>query len=123
MSTPPCRCCQAPAAESTHLGAVWNFGAGNWSYSIRGHPRGGNLKFVLVRVGGVVLNSTLKSLVFWMVLIVVGALVWKFSSSLQPKAEVMTFTEFKTRVAKLEVASVVITGQDLTGVTKSGQAF
>ena len=34
-------------------------------------------------VGRGSLNSTLKSLVFWIVLVVIGVVVWKLSSELQ----------------------------------------
>jgi cyanate permease len=40
------------------------------------------------------LNSTLKSLVFWMVLAVVGVLVWNFSSNFQRKETPVSFSEF-----------------------------
>jgi hypothetical protein len=45
-------------------------------------------------VGRVVLNSTLRSLVFWMVLVVIGALVWHLSASLKKPPNVLAFSDF-----------------------------
>jgi cell division protease FtsH len=61
------------------------------------------------------LNSTLKSLLFWMVLIVVGVLIWNFSTNFQRSENPMAFSEFLSRVEKGEVATVVITGNEITG--------
>jgi len=69
------------------------------------------------------LNSTLKSLLFWMVLVVVGVLIWNFSTSFQPRERVISFTEFMQRVDSGQVASVTITGNDVTGVDKSNDTF
>jgi len=63
------------------------------------------------------LNSTLKSLLFWMVLVVVGVLIWNFSTTLQNKDSEMSFSTFLQHVQNKEVPSVVITGNDITGVT------
>src|SRR4051812_6885917 len=62
------------------------------------------------------LNSTLKSLLFWMVLIVVGVLIWQFSNTFQRAENPMAFSTFLQRVEKQEVASVTITGNEITGV-------
>jgi len=69
------------------------------------------------------LNSTLKSLLFWMVLIVVGVLIWNVSSSFQPRERVISFTEFMQRVDSGQVASVTITGSEVTGIDKSSETF
>ncbi len=63
------------------------------------------------------MNSTLKSLLFWMVLVVVGVLIWNFSTTLQNKDSEMSFSTFLQHVQNKEVPSVVITGNDITGVT------
>ena len=63
------------------------------------------------------MNSTLKSLLFWMVLVVVGVLIWNFSTTLQNKDTEMSFSTFLQHVQNKEVPSVVITGNDITGVT------
>ena len=62
------------------------------------------------------MNSTLKSLLFWMVLIVVGVLIWQFSTSFQRTEAPMPFSQFLKKVDNGEVVSVVMTGNELTGV-------
>ena len=42
------------------------------------------------------MNSTLKSLLFWMVLIVVGVLIWQFSTQFQ-RAEIKRWAEVVQR--------------------------
>jgi cell division protease FtsH len=64
------------------------------------------------------LNSTLKSLLFWMVLVVVGVLIWQFSN-FPSKHEPITFTKFLRHVQDGQVQSVVITGNEITGVLTS----
>ena len=44
------------------------------------------------------MNSTLKSMLFWMVLVVVGVLVWNFSTRFQTRDEAISFSEFMTQV-------------------------
>jgi len=61
------------------------------------------------------LNSTLKSLLFWMVLVVVGVLIWNFSAQLQNRDDEISFTQFLQYVQDQQVASVVIEGNDITG--------
>ena len=56
------------------------------------------------------MNSTLKSLLFWMVLIVVGILIWNFSTIYQRSEAPIPFSQFLQDLDKGEVASVVITG-------------
>jgi cell division protease FtsH len=62
------------------------------------------------------LNSTLKSLLFWMVLIVVGVLIWQFSTTFQRNETPMTFSDFLRHVDNAEVQSVTITGNEITGI-------
>jgi cell division protease FtsH len=69
------------------------------------------------------LNSTLKSLVFWMVLVVVGVLVWNFSSNLQRKAQDVSFSEFISWVDAGQVEQVTITGSEIAGTTKGKESF
>ena len=67
------------------------------------------------------MNSTLKSLLFWMLLVVLGVLIWQFSSSWAGRNEDrIAFTEFLQRVQDKQVASVKITGNDIVGTMKSG---
>ncbi|MEW6320054.1 MAG: ATP-dependent zinc metalloprotease FtsH [Acidobacteriota bacterium] len=69
------------------------------------------------------MNSTLKSLVFWMVLVLVGALVWNFSSRLQRSQNDINFSEFIAWVDSGQVARVDIVGSEITGVTKANENF
>ncbi len=71
------------------------------------------------------MNSTLRSLVFWMVLVVIGALVWHLSTSLQKPATVLTFTEFMDKVDAGQVAAVTIARDEITGSLKEddGKGF
>jgi cell division protease FtsH len=69
------------------------------------------------------LNSTLKSLVFWMVLVVVGVLVWNFSSKFQRNENPVTFSEFVAWVDAGQVNRVEITGNEISGVTKANENF
>jgi cell division protease FtsH len=69
------------------------------------------------------LNSTLKSLVFWMVLVVVGVLVWNFSTKFQTSHKSESFSEFMARVDSGQVARVMITGNEITYVSKTNENF
>jgi cell division protease FtsH len=65
------------------------------------------------------LNSTLKSLVFWMVLVVVAVAVWNFSTRFQARERSVPFSDFMADVDAGKVDKVTITGQDVTGVYRS----
>ena len=67
------------------------------------------------------MNSTLKSLLFWMVLVVVGVLIWQFSNSLQSKENDISFSRFMKHVEDKQVVNVMITGNEVTG-TLTGTA-
>jgi len=69
------------------------------------------------------LNSTLKSLLFWVVLVVVAVLIWNFSMKFQQHERPITFSEFIDWTDKGSIRSVVITGQEITGTTKAGEPF
>jgi cell division protease FtsH len=60
-------------------------------------------------------NSTLKSLLFWMSLVVVLVLIWQFSSTLGSTGTAITYSEFRSRVQKKEVAKVTFTGNEIRG--------
>jgi cell division protease FtsH len=62
-------------------------------------------------------------LLFWVVLFVVGVLIWNFSTKFQSHDRAATFSEFITMVDSGNVGGVVITGQDITGHTKGGERF
>ena len=69
------------------------------------------------------MNSTLKSLLFWMVLVVIGVLIWNFSTRLQHPERQMTFSEFMTQVNGGAIQRVIITGQDISGDSKVAGKF
>jgi cell division protease FtsH len=69
------------------------------------------------------LNSTLKSLLFWMVLVVVGVLIWNFSTSFQTRDNPIAFSEFVEMLDKGEVQAVTIVGNEVSGTTKQNQKF
>ncbi|HEX6625725.1 MAG TPA: ATP-dependent metallopeptidase FtsH/Yme1/Tma family protein, partial [Pyrinomonadaceae bacterium] len=69
------------------------------------------------------MNSTLKSLLFWMVLVVVGVVVWNLSTRFQPSFKTQSFSEFIAAVESGSVARVTITGNEITGVTKANEQF
>ena len=48
----------------------------------------------MFQVGRLRVNSTLKSLLFWMVLVVVGVLIWNFSTKFQAHDQAVSFSEF-----------------------------
>ena len=54
-----------------------------------------------------------------MVLIVVGVLIWQFSTGLQRNETSMTFSEFMKHVDNDDVATVTMTGNELTGQLKT----
>src|SRR6266487_4230802 len=57
-----------------------------------------------------------------MVLIVVGVMIWQFSNAFQRTESPMAFSEFLTQVQKENVQSVVITGNEITGLLKTASA-
>ena len=59
------------------------------------------------------MNSTLRSLVFWMVLVVVVVLIWNVSTQFQAADDAMTFSDFLRQVDAGEVQSVELAGNDL----------
>ena len=68
------------------------------------------------------MNSTLKSLLFWMVLVVVGVLIWNFSSAFAGKPETpMPFSEFLKKVDDEPGRSVVMVGHEITGTLKTAR--
>ena len=69
------------------------------------------------------MNATLKSMVFWMVLVVVGIVVWNFSSRLQTSAQALSFSEFMTSVEAGQIARVTISGNEITGATRTNENF
>jgi cell division protease FtsH len=68
------------------------------------------------------LNSTLKSLLFWMVLVVVGVLIWNFSTQFNRTPKSIPLTEFLQKVDEGQVVEVDIIGNEITGRLKSAAA-
>jgi cell division protease FtsH len=62
-------------------------------------------------------------LVFWIVMAVIAVLVWNFSTKFQTNAKILSFTEFVMAVDADQVATVTITGNEITGTRKDGESF
>src|SRR5438552_17092584 len=58
-----------------------------------------------------------------MVLVVIGVLIWNFSTRLQHPDRALTFSEFMQQVDTGAIQKVVITGQDITGDSKVAGKF
>ena len=69
------------------------------------------------------MNSTLKSLVFWMALVVIGVAVWNFSNQFQASSAPLSFSEFMGSVDAGQIERVTITGNEITGVDKANENF
>ena len=61
------------------------------------------------------MNSTLKSLLFWTVLIAIAVLAWTFSARFQTREKSVSFSTFLSQVEAGHVASVTITGNEISG--------
>ena len=69
------------------------------------------------------MNSSLRSLVFWMVLVVVVVLIWNVSTQFQAVDDDLPFSEFLRQVDAGEVQSVELTGNEINGELNSGSRF
>jgi cell division protease FtsH len=70
------------------------------------------------------LNSTVKTLVLWVVLIVTGVLLWQVVQRTQGGTEKeKDFSEVLNEIEKSNVMSVEITGSEVKGKFKDGSAF
>src|SRR5438128_1771885 len=58
-----------------------------------------------------------------MVLVVVGVLIWNFSTKFQQHDRAVNFSEFMSWADAGTIAHVTISGQDVSGVTKANEAF
>ena len=61
------------------------------------------------------MNSTLKSLVFWLVLVAVGVLIWNFSANFQRADKPIAFSEFVQKLDEGKITAVTIIGNEITG--------
>ncbi|HEY7446905.1 MAG TPA: ATP-dependent metallopeptidase FtsH/Yme1/Tma family protein, partial [Vicinamibacterales bacterium] len=68
------------------------------------------------------MNSTLKSLLFWIVLILVALLVYNFSTKLQPHDRPIQFSEFMAKVDSGEVSSVTLVGNEISGTYRNNDS-
>ena len=66
------------------------------------------------------MNPTLRSSLFWAVLVVVGVLIWNFSTDFQTRDTALPFSEFVAQVEQGQVDTVTLTGNALAGVLKNG---
>ena len=69
------------------------------------------------------MNSNIRSLLFWMMLVVVGVLIWNFSTNFQTGDRSVTFSEFISLVDAGQVEQVMISGNEISGASKSGDRF
>ena len=69
------------------------------------------------------MNSTTRSLLFWMVLVVVVALIWNLSSQFRTGDNAVAFSEFIRWVDTGQVNRVELTGNEIVGTSTSGELF
>src|SRR5262245_34141592 len=60
------------------------------------------------------MNSTLKSLLFWIGLVVIGALIWNFSNTFQKGDDLVSFSAFMDLVDAQKIEAVTISGNEIT---------
>jgi cell division protease FtsH len=70
-------------------------------------------------------NSTVKTVIFWLVIVVSAILLWQVvrSGSAAQKEQPINFSEFLTNVDQGNVGEVTINAQELRGKFKDGKAF
>ena len=69
------------------------------------------------------MNSTTRSLLLWMVPVVVVVLVWSLSSQLRTAASEVTFSEFMRLVETGQVDHVELAGNEVVGASSTGEQF
>jgi cell division protease FtsH len=57
------------------------------------------------------------------VLVVVGVIIWNFTTKFQQQPRPVNFSEFMSSVEAGTVARVLVTGPEISGVTKAGDNF
>jgi len=65
------------------------------------------------------MNSTLKSLLIWLGIIVLIVAIWQFAAAFQSPAREISLTEFITKVQSGEIQDVVFSGNQITGGPKN----
>ena len=69
------------------------------------------------------MNSTTRSLVFWMVLVGVVAVIWNLSNQFRTGDNEVAFSEFMRWVHTGQVNSVELSGNEIVGTSTSGDLF
>ena len=69
------------------------------------------------------MNSTVRSLVFWVVLVVVVVMIWSFSTQFQAGDNSVSFSEFVRWVDAGQVENVTIAGNEISGTLTAGDRF
>ena len=69
------------------------------------------------------MNSTLRNLVFWVALVVVGVVIYNLSTMYQTAAKPVGFSDFMAQVREGKVPQVTITGQEITYQDEANQQF
>ena len=69
------------------------------------------------------MNSTVRSLVFWVVLVVVVVMIWSFSTQFQAGDNSVSFSEFVRWVDAGQVETVTIAGNEISGTLTAGDRF
>ena len=70
------------------------------------------------------LNTSAKTLLFWVGLVVLGVLLWQMVQSKQSdREETWTFSQFMSQVDQSNVQDVEIVGSEVNGKTKNGDPF
>ncbi len=69
------------------------------------------------------MNSTVKSLLFWVALVAIAVLIFNVSKGFQQQDHVIDFSQFMTQVEGNAVAAVTIVGQEIQGTLKSNEPF
>ena len=73
--------------------------------------------------GGELVNSATRSLLFWMALVVVVAVIWNLSNPFRTADNEVAFSEFMRQVQSGQVNSVELTGNEIVGTSTSGDLF
>ena len=69
------------------------------------------------------MKPSLKNLLFWMALVVVGVLIWNFSTNFQAGDRAEIFSEFIALVDQGQIDEVTIMGNEISGTTRDGARF
>src|SRR5260370_8135566 len=110
-STGSSHSCGTPTSESTAPSAK------TISVALGPHGSRGNLQ--TEGCWGPRVNSTLKRVLFWMVLVVIGVLVWKFSTTFQTHERPVAFSDFMVDVDSGKVEQVTIAGHEIAGIYRT----